>query len=341
MNIIKKVVYTTLLALSSLGLTTSIAFADGKTDAEATCPGCHGVVINGIQAAGSGGKICAQRTTAEWTATIERMNGKGCGVPAGSIAGIASYLACVTFPSGVCPPPPTSTSTSTTTSTTSSSSTSTTTSTILTPPPICYYPDGSTVFGINGFFPYPYCPPSSSTIPPPSCTDGLPTFDGRTWICPTATTSTSSTSTTSTTTTLPQGQTVTCYYADGTSFTHTVLPTDMNVCPPPNTSFYPPPPCLGGVLTLSGPIWNCTATSTSTTSTTTTVLSTTTTTLCNTYVNGTTQYPYSGSGSCHSFANDDVTAAHIVRDQSYCKKHMSHYNSKGNHVHAHPHPMCM
>ena len=334
MNTIKNCIVV-LLALSAFSLTVSPAFADGKTDAEATCPGCHGVVINGIQAAGSGGKICAQRTTAEWTATIERMNGKGCGVPAGSIAGIAGYLACVTFPSGVCPPPPTSTST--TTSTTSSTSTSTTTSTTLTPPPICYYPDGSTVFGINGFFPYPYCPPGSSTIPPPSCTDGLPTFDGRTWVCPTTTTSTSSTSTTSTTTTTSG---LTCYSptADGLSYITEV--SYQGFCSS-GWAYSPPPHCPGGTLSIvQNHMWQCSVTTSSTTSSTTTS-STTTTTLCNTYVNGTTQYAYSGSGSCHSFAIDDISGAHIVRDQSYCKKHMSHYNSKGNHVHAHPHPVCM
>ena len=84
-----------------------------------------------------------------------------------------------------------------------------------------------------------------------------------------------------------------------------------------------------------------TSTSSTTTSTTSTSTTTSTTTLCNTYVNGTTQYPSSGKGSCHSFAIDDMSGEHIVRDQAYCKKHMSHFNSKGNHVHAYPHPMCM
>lgn len=88
------------------------------------------------------------------------------------------------------------------------------------------------------------------------------------------------------------------------------------------------------------------STSTSTTnSTASTSTSTTTTTTiptsCNAYVNGTTQFPYSGSGSCHSFSDDNGTGTHIVRDESYCKKHMSHLNSKGNHVHAYPHPACM
>ena len=73
----------------------------------------------------------------------------------------------------------------------------------------------------------------------------------------------------------------------------------------------------------------------------TTTASTTTTTLCNSYANGTTSYPYSGKGSCHSYVNDDMTGMHIVRDQGYCKKHANHVNSDGNHVHAYPHPACM
>ena len=104
-----------------------------------------------------------------------------------------------------------------------------------------------------------------------------------------------------------------------------------------------PPELDAGIANYLASIPPATTTTTlaTTSSTVTTVATTTTTTLCNTVVNGTTQYPYSGSGSCHSFANDDVTGAHIVRDQSYCKKHISHFNSKGNHVHAYPHPACM
>lgn len=87
-----------------------------------------------------------------------------------------------------------------------------------------------------------------------------------------------------------------------------------------------------------------TSTTSSTSSTSISTTTTTTTTIptsCNTYVNGTTQYPYSGSGSCHGYENGDMSGLHIVRDESYCKKHMSHLNSKGNHVHAYPHPACM
>ena len=256
MNIIRKLIISALLSLTAIGLTTSLpAFADGASDAALYCSGCHdGLTVNGV-AVGGGQRVCQQRTVTEWTATIDRMNAKGCGVPAGSIAGIANYLAglsvdtpppiCNNGPaqfingSWVCPYPPL----------------------------FCYTSTGSQLMVVGIYSPDPWvCPAGTSTTPPPTCTDGLPTFDGSAWICPTSTTSTSSTSTT---------------------------------------------------------------------------VTTTTTTLCNSYVNGTTQYLYSGSGTCHSFAIDDMSGAHIVRDQAYCKKHMSHFNSKGNHVHAYPHPICM
>ena len=265
MRHIKKFSTSVLVALSLFGLIASQSASAVCVDAECgiletTCPGCHGVIINGIQVAGIGGKTCTQRSVSAWLTTLNKMKNKGCSVVAGTEQILAEYLACVGNPA---------------------------------------------------------CTTSSTS----------------------STSSTSTSSTSSTTSTVPQGQTVTCYRADGSSFTHTVMPTDMNVCPP-GSSFNPPPPCPDGVLTLLGPVWICTATSSTSTSSTSSS-STTSTTLCNTYVNGTAQYPYSGSGSCHSFANDDVTGLHIVRDQSYCKKHMSHLNSKGNHVHAYPHPVCM
>ena len=345
MNTIKNSIFAALLALSAFGLIASpLAFADGKTDAEATCPGCHGVIINGIQAVGSGGRNCAQRTTAEWTATIEHMNTKGCGVPAGSISGIASYLTCMGHPSGGCMP----TSTTTTTSTTSSS----TTTTIMPPfcnngpaklidgswvcpypPQLCYDSSGVSQY-ISGMYPPYPCPSGMSTTPPPTCSGGLPTFDGTAWTCPTTTTSSITTSTTTSTTL--GGTTLTCY----SLFPGTVFTTTASSCPTGYSSTLPN--CQPLNLVISGSYWYCDrgTTTTSNTSTTTTS-STTTTTLCNTYVNGTTQHPYSGNGSCHSFANDDVTGLHIERDQAYCKKHMGHFNSKGNHVHAYPHPICM
>ena len=305
MNTIRKIIISALLILTAIGLTTSLpAFADGKTDAEAACPGCHGVIINGIQAVGIGGRNCAQRTTAEWTATIERMNNKGCAVPAGSIAGIASYLAGLG-------------------------------GTISTPT-TCYDTGGWTYITYTGT-----CPPGFSTTPPTS----------------TSTTTTIPTVTTTTSTSLFAG--TTCYYASGESF---VAHIGLTPYCPFGTAYTPPPSCPGGTLSividhvwqcsiqcpdgstvtaLWGAVPTCPSTTSTTSTSTTSIATTTTTTLCNTYVNGTTQHPYSGSGSCHSFAIDDMSGAHIVRDQSYCKKHMSHLNSKGNHVHAYPHPVCM
>ena len=257
MNIIRKIIISALLSLAAIGLTTSLpAFADGASDAALYCSGCHaGLTVNGVMI-GAGSRACGQRTAAEWSTTIERMNGKGCGVPAGSIAGIASYLAGL---GGATVPPTT-----------------------------CYDTWGGTLISYNGT-----CPTNTTSIPPPICTNGSPYldqpfFNGSTWTCVPA---------------------LICYNPDGSSFG-----TYAGSCPP-GTSTTPP-----------------------TSATTTT---TTTTTLCNTYINGTTQFPYSGSGACHSFAIDDMSGAHIVRDQSYCKKHMSHFNSKGNHVHAYPHPACM
>ena len=83
-------------------------------------------------------------------------------------------------------------------------------------------------------------------------------------------------------------------------------------------------------------------TTTATTETPTTVATTTTTTMagCNTYVNGTTQYKYSGKGSCHGH-DDTGVEGHVVKDERWCQKHMSHTNSNGNHTHAYPHPTCM
>ena len=87
-------------------------------DAENSCPGCHGVLINGSQAVGTGGgRNCAQRSEADWITTIDRMNAKGCGVQ--NVSGIANYLA--NFDSSL------TTTTSTVTTTTSVQTTTTTT----------------------------------------------------------------------------------------------------------------------------------------------------------------------------------------------------------------------
>lgn len=97
-------------------------------DAEISCPGCHGVLINGAQAVGTGGgRNCAQRSEADWITTIDRMNAKGCG--AENVFGIANYLA--NFDSSVTTP--TTLTTSTTTTTTESTTITTTTTTTLFP----------------------------------------------------------------------------------------------------------------------------------------------------------------------------------------------------------------
>ena len=332
MNIIKKVIYATLLSLSSFSLTTSLALADGKTDAEATCPGCHGVIINNIQAVGTGGRSCVQRTATEWEATINRMNGKGCGVPAGSIAGIASYLACVTFPSGICMPTSTTSSTSTSTSTTSSSNTttsSTTTSTFFercSPWNQLYISANPTSLSFTategGAIPASQSLTVSASVNQSFLTASWSVGAVPAWlsISPTGGSqgSTQVTASIISTQLSPGVYTATIYFTarDGCPYDY-----------------------AGTSLTVTFTIDP--STSSTTTSSTSTVATTTTTTLCNSYVNGTTQFPYSGSGSCHGFAIDDMSGAHIVRDQAYCKKHMSHYNSKGNHVHAYPHPSCM
>ena len=82
MGHIKKSSISTLLALSLLGLITSHSAFAVCVDAEcgmleATCPGCHGVVINGIQVAGSGGRTCTQRSVSAWLTTLNKMKNKG------------------------------------------------------------------------------------------------------------------------------------------------------------------------------------------------------------------------------------------------------------------------
>ena len=369
MNIIKKITISALLSLAAIGLTTSLpAFADGASDAALYCTGCHnGLTVSGPMVSpiivGGGSMVCQQRSVANWVSTINRMNGKGCGVPSNLINGIATYLNNWWVEM------------------------------------ICYRADGTSFLMSGGDLP---CPPGTSTTPPPVCSSGQPTFNGSVWICPTTTTSTSSSTTTSSTTTstwieqcrpgvslgvtptslsftaaqggsLPPNQLLSVGVYDQAASTSTwgvsQVPAWLSISP---TSGYEggPTQVIASITTtqLSAGVYTATiyfnymdgcriaygsvpvavsfsvepSTSTTNTSTsTTTTSSTTTTTLCNTYVNGTTQYPYSGSGSCHSFAIDDMSGAHIVRDQAYCKKHMSHYNNKGNHVHAYPHPMCM
>ena len=351
MNIIKKITISALLSLSVLGLTTSLsALADGASDAALYCSGCHaGLTVNGV-VIGGGAKLCPQRTVSEWTTTIDRMNGKGCSVPAGSIAGIASYLAglggatlppitcydtwggIVTSYTGTCPtnttsiPPPTCSSGSPFPDQPFFNGSAWTCIAAL----ICYNSDGSS-FGIYSAT----CPSGTSTTPPPTSASTTTTSTSTTGTNSTAPPTTSTTTTSSTTTTTTGGTLLTCYGYVGAQ-TGPILTTTAGSCPVGYSTTLPN--CQPLNFLNMGSIWVCEGT---TTLMRTTTSSTTTTTLCNSYVNGTTQYKYSGSGSCHSFTLDLVTGAHIVRDQKYCQQHMSHFNSSGNHVHAYPHPVCM
>ena len=228
---INKTILSALFATAALGFTASANAAFPA--AENSCPTCHGIIINGIQAVGTGGRNCSQRSEAAWVVTVNDMIGKGCDTIT-DVQGIAKYLASI------------GTATTTTTKATTTTTAATTTTT--------------------------------------------------------AATTTTTAATTTTTTAADTGSTTTA--ADTTT---TVQVT------------------------------------TTTTATPTTVATTTTTTMagCNTYVNGTTQYPYSGKGSCHGHGEDLTTFGHIVRDQTWCQKHKSHENSRGNHTHAYPHPTCM
>ena len=320
MNIIKKFQFAAWSVLFAAGLAVSSAvYADGQSDVANYCSGCHGVTVNGVVVASDGAKNCLQRTATEWEATINRMNGKGCNTPPVSIAGMASYLAGVGS---------TSTSTLTTTSLTTTSSTTTTT----------------WIERCNPMSSFGYSvSPSSLSF---TSTQGGP---------------------------LPGSQLLSVWVLDNgpamASWAASNIPTWLSISPAGggegapydviasvnttqlsagvytaiiNFNFFDGCYRHGALtVTVTFNIDPSTSTTNTSTTSTTTTSSTPTTTLCNTYVNGTTQYPYSGSGSCHGFAIDDMSGAHIVRDQSYCKKHMSHFNSKGNHVHSYPHPMCM
>ena len=379
MNTMKKMLLSVLLALSALGLTASFsAFADGMSDVNIYCAGCHGLVVNGTVIAG-GGKSCSNRGYQGWVDTINRMNGKGCGVPAANVAGIATYLTSLEISPLTCYYAYGTSFIST--GTTCPSGTSTT------PPPFCVwglptydgatwvcpaercnpmYPPSSTPRGcINEVRCYsstgsswylmsPPCPSiAPAHIPPPTCANGLPSWDGSAWTCPidtssttTTTTSTTSTSTTSSTTTTTVPLMLICYitgYYGGNcplgSFPvqlgiFTVCSTTDNIgtCPSGTTAISPPG-CINQPPMWNGSGWSCSTTTSS--STTTTSTTTTTTPLkCNTSVNGTTQYKYSGSGTCHD-------KDHLVNRESWCKKHAPHLDSNGSHAHAYPHPACM
>ena len=84
-----------LIGFSTIALSVgSSAHADGRSDTEMYCTGCHGMVV-GANVIGSGSRVCSNRGNQGWLDTIHVMNGKGCGVPDASIADMATYLTCL------------------------------------------------------------------------------------------------------------------------------------------------------------------------------------------------------------------------------------------------------
>ena len=90
-HIIKRFIVT-LAALISLSVSLP-GYADGMSDVNYYCTVCHaGLTVNGT-VIGDGSRLAANRGYQGWVDTIDRMNSKGCGVPSGSITGMATYLA--------------------------------------------------------------------------------------------------------------------------------------------------------------------------------------------------------------------------------------------------------
>ena len=84
-----------LIGFSTIALSVgSSAHADGRSDTEMYCTGCHGMVV-GANVIGSGSRVCSNRGNQGWLDTINIMNNKGCGVPDASIANMATYLTCL------------------------------------------------------------------------------------------------------------------------------------------------------------------------------------------------------------------------------------------------------
>ena len=74
MNIVKKIIIPTLLALTALGLIASLpAFADGASDAAYYCNLCHGLTVNGVNVTPTGGRTGVQRSADAWMTNIATM----------------------------------------------------------------------------------------------------------------------------------------------------------------------------------------------------------------------------------------------------------------------------
>ena len=91
-----KAVSWALIGFSTFALSVgSSAHASGQSDTLMYCTGCHDGVIVGGNMVGAGNKNCGNRGYQGWVDTINKMNGKGCGVPSSATAGMATYLTCL------------------------------------------------------------------------------------------------------------------------------------------------------------------------------------------------------------------------------------------------------
>ena len=91
-----KTVSWALIGFSTFALSVgSSAHASGQSDTQMYCTGCHDGVIVGGNMVGGGNKNCGNRGYQGWVSTINKMNGKGCGVPASATPGMATYLTCL------------------------------------------------------------------------------------------------------------------------------------------------------------------------------------------------------------------------------------------------------
>ena len=85
-----------LIGFSAFALSVgSSAHADGQSDTNMYCTGCHNGIVIGGNVIGAGDKSCGNRGNQGWVDTINKMNGKNCGVPDSSITAMATYMTCL------------------------------------------------------------------------------------------------------------------------------------------------------------------------------------------------------------------------------------------------------
>ena len=98
MTIINKTKSLVQLGLVVFGLAVGLsAYAEIPYEVIQNCTSCHdGLTVTsaaGSVVIGGGVRPAPQRSFADWVNTVNRMNDKGCGVPAGAVTSIANYLA--------------------------------------------------------------------------------------------------------------------------------------------------------------------------------------------------------------------------------------------------------